>query len=395
VRDELFQRALADPKIHQVAFTAGGNGAGKTRGALSADVVMDTTLSNPDHSERLVQAALDAGKQVAVVYTYRPILDAMNGVLDRSKTEGRTVSISSMIKNHEGSARTVAALHDKYGNNPNVTFDFVDNSGPSSETSDIALTRRESYASKRGQLEQLLESRRTELPESVYEATKGSGTGSVGSQARSTGLRQPEQGAGREGSPEGEVAEQNRPAPASTALEPTAKREASPGQTPDLTRPKHNPESGSAPILMHLPEFIASKFKDDGPKVNYSGLGAFKRTMLPGQNLAQVEQASRAVFEAALPAITSTILQSAVPAIQKALVGSNHSWEEQQLYYVESRLRGMREFWSDFAAQADAMTPDEMGKALQPNPDGSRSQFLFFLDQIEGKGGMPQNLSGQ
>ena len=103
VRDELFRRSLTDLNVHQVIFTAGGNGAGKTSGGLSGDLVMDTTLSNREHSEGLLRAALDAGKEVAVVYTYRPIMDSLNGVLHRSTTEGRTVSISTLIKAHEGS----------------------------------------------------------------------------------------------------------------------------------------------------------------------------------------------------------------------------------------------------------------------------------------------------
>jgi hypothetical protein len=37
----------------------------------------------------------------------------------------------------EGAAKTVAALHEKYAGDPNVTFDFVDNSGSKSELSDL------------------------------------------------------------------------------------------------------------------------------------------------------------------------------------------------------------------------------------------------------------------
>jgi hypothetical protein len=126
VRDELFRRSLTDPDVHQVIFTAGGNGAGKTSGGISGDLVMDSTLSNREHSESLLQAALDAGKEVAVVYTYRPILDSLNGVLDRSMTEGRTVSISTLIKAHEGAVRSVAAIYDKYFDDPSVRFPLVD-----------------------------------------------------------------------------------------------------------------------------------------------------------------------------------------------------------------------------------------------------------------------------
>ena len=97
----------------------------------------------------------------------------MTSPADRSPAPSRTVSISTLIKAHEGAARSVAALYDKYFDNPNVRFRFVDNSGAKAEPSDVALTCREDYAKKRGELEQLLESRRAELPEPVYQVTKG------------------------------------------------------------------------------------------------------------------------------------------------------------------------------------------------------------------------------
>jgi hypothetical protein len=56
VRDELFKYALAAPDVKEVVFTAGGNGAGKSVGKPEAGVVMDTTLSDLVHSERLIQS---------------------------------------------------------------------------------------------------------------------------------------------------------------------------------------------------------------------------------------------------------------------------------------------------------------------------------------------------
>jgi len=136
----------------------------------------------------------------------------------------------------------------------------------------------------------------------------------------------------------------------------------------------------------------------DAPKINYTGLGALKRSLLPGQNLAEVEKASRAVFESALPAaspdaITSTILQSAVPAIRKALAGSGHTWDELRLYYTDSRLQGLEQRWKDFAQQIDTMTPEDFLLAMQPLPGGTASPFLGLLDHIQGRQGLPQNLA--
>lgn len=187
VRDELFGRALADPRVKEVAFTAGGNGAGKTTAGLTGDVVMDTTLSNPEHSRRLLQQALNAGKRVQIVYAFRPIEEAFEGVLDRAKTEGRTVSIGTMINTHEGAAKTVSELYDRYGLHPDVNFEFVDNSGPVAAQGTIALTRKQNYRGTREQLHAILESKRFELPDYVYEASKGSGARGTGEGSRSTG----------------------------------------------------------------------------------------------------------------------------------------------------------------------------------------------------------------
>lgn len=143
VRDELFRRALEDPEVTEVVFTAGGNGAGKTTAGLRGDVIMDTTLSNPEHSTMLIQRALDAGKRVQVIYVFRPIQEALAGVLERARTEGRVVSIQTLINTHEGAATTVSQLYNRYADHPNVNFEFVDNSGPQAKIGAIAFTRKQ------------------------------------------------------------------------------------------------------------------------------------------------------------------------------------------------------------------------------------------------------------
>ena len=187
VRDELFNRALADPDVKEVVFTAGGNGAGKTSAGLTGDVVMDSTLSNPQHSQRLIQSALDSGKRVHVVYTFRPIEEAFQGVLDRAQTEGRTVPINTMIKTHEGAATTVSQLYALYGDNPNVAFRFIDNSGPQPSIGTIALTRKQNYSATRRNLDAILESKRAEVGETIYKATKGAGPRGTGRPTGPTG----------------------------------------------------------------------------------------------------------------------------------------------------------------------------------------------------------------
>ncbi len=68
IRDELFERALADPLVAEVIFTAGGNGAGKTSGAPDGEIVYDSTLNNVDHAQRCIEKCLGAGKSVVVAY---------------------------------------------------------------------------------------------------------------------------------------------------------------------------------------------------------------------------------------------------------------------------------------------------------------------------------------
>ena len=177
IRDELFRRALADSDVKEVVFTAGGNGSGKSTGGLSGDVVMDTTLSNPEHSATLIQEALEAGKRVHIVYTYRPIASALEGVLERSKSAGRTVSIDTLIHTHDGAARTVSGLYEQLHDHPNVDFQFVDNSGSEPVVGTIALTQKQNYGGSRKILHDILESRRGEITPTVYKATQGSGVG--------------------------------------------------------------------------------------------------------------------------------------------------------------------------------------------------------------------------
>jgi len=122
----------------------------------------------------LVARALQSGKRVVIAYTFRPIEDALRGVLERSKTEGRTVPIDMMIHTHTGAAMTVSLLHERYADHPRITFQFIDNSAPQSRNGSIALTRKQNYSEIREKLHAILESERSELPDALYRLTRGS-----------------------------------------------------------------------------------------------------------------------------------------------------------------------------------------------------------------------------
>ncbi|MGA2595115.1 MAG: UDP-N-acetylmuramoyl-L-alanine--D-glutamate ligase [Bryobacteraceae bacterium] len=240
VRDELFARALKDPKIGEVIFTAGGNGAGKSTGGLTGDVVMDTTLSNPEYSEKLIEAAVNAGKSVHVVYTYRPIEQAFEGVLDRARLEGRTVSIGTLIGTHQGAADTVRSLAEKYAGHPDVRFWFIDNSGANPVPGSIALTWKQDYLESREQLYAILESQRAQIPEYIYQAAQGTDYGRARRSTGPAGRAQPEASGAAEtetSSPPPEVAPTGEPPSPKHGEALHSRPKASSAQHPTLSTP--------------------------------------------------------------------------------------------------------------------------------------------------------------
>ncbi|HZT29729.1 MAG TPA: hypothetical protein VFA33_07600 [Bryobacteraceae bacterium] len=148
-------------------------------------------------------------------------------------------------------------------------------------------------------------------------------------------------------------------------------------------------QRGSAPMLIDLADWIARQFETTGPQVNYSGLGALSDRYL--RNLSQLQKASAAAHTAAVRAASSraqaaTILRAAVPAILKELHGGNFTWPELRLALIESRLRGLRERWQNFAEQVDQIPDNGLRTALN-------EQFLELLAAIEGKRGMPEDVA--
>lgn len=136
IRDELFRRALAEPDKKgndRVVFTAGGNAAGKSTAVAAAgvngeaQVVLDSTFSNPEHAKGLVQMALDAGKTVSVIHVDRPLNEALKAMIERSRQEGRVVTLSQLIGSQRGAAETVHSLWSEYQNNSDVRFKFLSN----------------------------------------------------------------------------------------------------------------------------------------------------------------------------------------------------------------------------------------------------------------------------
>jgi hypothetical protein len=74
----------------------------------------------------------------------------------------------------------VARLYERYADNPNVAFRFIDNSGSESKVGTIALTRKQNYLRSREKLDAILESERPNIPDFIYQAAKGRGSGKTG-----------------------------------------------------------------------------------------------------------------------------------------------------------------------------------------------------------------------
>lgn len=205
IRDELFSRALADPKVGEVVFTAGGNGAGKTSTGIVGDIVYDSTLNNLEHARKTIERVLAAGKRVQVLYVYRPITAALRGVMDRASTQGRTVAVDTVIKTHTEAAKTTEELYAVYLEDSRVTVRFIDNGGVEPREGGVALTSKEDYASKRDELYAIVEQQRGGLPAYLLEATSGSRVRGEGGRQRAAGDRQSQQagsGEARAGRPE-------------------------------------------------------------------------------------------------------------------------------------------------------------------------------------------------
>jgi hypothetical protein len=186
IRDELFRRALAETAPegrNRVVFTAGGNAAGKstaisfTKDGSGAQVLFDSTFSNPEHSRRLVDQALAAGKRVTVLYVDRPLEDTFHGMLERAGREGRVVTISQLIGSHQGAAESVRDLWRDFSKDTRFQFRFVDNSGDMPRLGNIDLAAPQDYTEIGKHLYELLDAEHQagRITEDAYRRIRGRG----------------------------------------------------------------------------------------------------------------------------------------------------------------------------------------------------------------------------
>jgi len=182
-------------KENMVLFTAGGTGAGKTTGLQeaakvsrniqNAEIVYDTNMNTFDSADKKIKQALDAGRNIGVVYTYRDPMEAMeNGALKRaSRMEaemgtGRTVPINEHFKTHMGSREVMERLQNKYGDDHRFHMMVIDNSrgpGNAAVVSGLDKLPKLDHTAVRKGLNDVLENayRSGKISQAIYEGTRG------------------------------------------------------------------------------------------------------------------------------------------------------------------------------------------------------------------------------
>ena len=140
---QLYADRLAQPLVEgaRILFTGGGTGAGKTSSLAAypdlrknAEMIYDTNMNKLESAQKKIDQALDAGRQIDLVYTYRDPVEALvEGSLTRAmrmkkeQGSGRTVPLKEHIRTHIGSREVIGQLQELYGDNPNVRIGIIDN----------------------------------------------------------------------------------------------------------------------------------------------------------------------------------------------------------------------------------------------------------------------------
>ncbi len=186
--DELFRRAISKPGPGDVIITAGGTGSGKTSaipksGAAKelldhAKVIREMHFDDPAKDKAEIDAALETGNNVVVIFVKRGAADAyFNGVVPRMEKTGVPVSISRHTETHAGARNAYDLMLQAYQGNPHVQFVLIDNdNGPGkAQVSEGPLPPDPPVGRLQANLSQELErqARAGKIDQTTYRAARG------------------------------------------------------------------------------------------------------------------------------------------------------------------------------------------------------------------------------
>lgn len=187
----------------RVVFTSGGTGAGKTtaikgipamRAAVDdAHTIFDTNMNSLPSAVKKVEQALDAGADIMIVHVQRDPVEALtHGALTRAMHQekefgsGRTVPLREHARTHEGAAKVIQQLAERYKDDPRVDIQVIDNTRGKggARVTDLGFVRSFDYTGLEGKLHDAVKAEHDagRISEAVARATQGderSGSGSV------------------------------------------------------------------------------------------------------------------------------------------------------------------------------------------------------------------------
>ena len=198
---QMYAEKLSNPTPpgldNTVVFTAGGTGAGKSTGlgvmenvnsgVRNAEIVYDTNMNTFESADKKVKQALDAGRKVNIIYTYRHPIEALEqGALSRAsrmeaeRGTGRTVPLDEHFKTHVGALETMKRLQEKYGDDHRFSMMVIDNSrgkGNARLVSGLDKLPKLNHTEVRKGLNDALENayRTGQISRAIYEGTRVNG----------------------------------------------------------------------------------------------------------------------------------------------------------------------------------------------------------------------------
>lgn len=118
-----------------VVFLAGGDGSGKTSAVQrlnlpvieNADIIRDATMgSDAEFHRNVIEKTLKLGLNVAIVYVFRPIEQALDANIIRAEQIGRVRPLIEIVDAHYRAQQNVLEFHEFFGDRIKVLV--VDNS---------------------------------------------------------------------------------------------------------------------------------------------------------------------------------------------------------------------------------------------------------------------------